>query len=97
MVGSRKSDTSTGLSGSTKMRTPAPRGLLSGVAQVLNHARPLGFERHVRQRDPNVAEQQRAAQLIGGLERAGDAVAELDPTPRVVGDTDLAGRMVAPR
>ena len=79
-----------------KMRTPARGGLLSGVEQALSHARPLGLEWHVRQRDPYVAEQLRAAQLIGDRERAGDAVAELDPAPRAVGDTDLASGMVAP-
>ena len=75
---------------------PGARRLLSGVEQALSHARPLGLEWHVRQRDPYVAEQLRAAQLIGDRERAGDAVAELDPAPRVVGDTDLASGMVAP-
>ena len=44
----------------------------------------------MRQREPNMAEHPRAAQLIGDLERARDAVAELDSPPRVVGDTDLA-------
>src|SRR5262245_38815792 len=43
-----------------------------------------------------MAEYPRAAQLIGGLERAGDAVAELDPPPWVVCDADLASCMVAP-
>ena len=75
---------------------PGARSLLNGVEQALSHARPLGLEWHVRQRDPYVAEQLRAAQLIGDRERAGDAVAELDPAPRVVGDTDLASGMVAP-
>jgi hypothetical protein len=55
----------------------------------------LGLKRHVRQHDPNVAEKPRAAQLIGHLERSGDAVAELDPAPWIVGDADLAG-LVAP-
>ena len=43
-----------------------------------------------------MAEYPRAAQLIGDLERAGDAVAELDPPRWVVCDADLASCIVAP-